>query len=264
MIKLSIITINYNDASGLQKTLESVACQTYADFEQIIIDGGSSDGSKEIIYQFADLPILKDKFKWVSEKDNGVYNAQNKGIEKAKGEYCLFLNAGDYFVNNRVLEDVFSYELTSDVIYGNLIVMLGEKVVGKSKGKAHTTFLDIYSSNIKHQASFIKRELFNKYGLYDESLKIVADWAFFFKTIGFNEVSLQYVDIDIACFDNNGISNNNSELCKVERQKVLDQYMPALMQEDYLLLQKYRGIRNIDKSKYGTMLFRILAKLFKC
>lgn len=263
MIWISIITINYNDALGLQKTLDSIAHQTYSNYEQIIIDGGSTDGSKEIICQFANLPILKNKFKWVSEKDTGVYNAQNKGILKATGEYCLFLNAGDYFVNDCVLENVFKNEIIADVIYGNLLVVSGEDIIGKCKGKIHTTFLDIYSSIVKHQASFIKRDLFEKYGLYDESLRIVADWAFFFKTIGFNAVSLQYVDVDIACFENNGISNNNPELCKIERKKVLDQYMPTIMQEDYLIFDKYKGIWNIDKSKIGNFLFRLIAKILK-
>lgn len=261
MYKLSIITINYNDAVGLKKTLESITQQTFLDYEQIIIDGGSVDESILTIQRFDDSTT--QSLIWVSEKDAGVYNAQNKGIQKATGEYCMFLNAGDYFVNEKVLEKVFEDNPLAEVVYGNLIVMSGEKVVGKSKGKTHTTFLDIYSSIIKHQASFIKRELFDKYGKYDENLKIVADWAFFLKTVGFNAVSLQYIDVDIACFDNNGVSNNNSELCKKERQKVLDKYMPAIMQEDYLLFQKYRGIRNIDKSKLGQFLFRILAKLYK-
>jgi len=260
-VKLSIITINFNDASGLQKTLESIACQTYADYEQIIIDGGSSDNSLHTIQQFHNSAI--QPFYWVSEPDNGVYNAQNKGIIKAKGDYCIFLNAGDYLVDERVLENVFCLNYTSEIIYGNLIGISGNIIIGKSKGKVHTTFLDIYSSIIKHQASFIKRDLFQKYGLYDESLNIVADWAFFFKTVGFNAVSLQYIDVDIAYFDNNGMSNNNPELCKIERKKVLNQYMPLLMQEDYLLLEKYSGIRRIDKSKIGWIIFRILAKYFK-
>jgi len=260
-MRLSIITINYNDALGIQKTLNSIFNQTYIEYEQIIIDGGSTDNSVAIIEQFSTK--VQHPFYWVSEKDNGVYHAQNKGILKATGEYCLFLNAGDYFVDENVLDNVFKNEFSADVIYGNLRVMSGEKHIGTSKGNHKTTFLDIYSSIIKHQASFIKRDLFKKYGLYDESLKVVADWAFFFKTIGFNAVSLQYIDVDIACFDNNGLSNNNPELCKIERQKVLGQYMSSLMQEDILMLEKYRGIRNIDKSKCGKMAFRILSRLCK-
>jgi len=261
MLKLSIITINYNNAQGLQKTLESVDSQTFVDYEQIIIDGGSIDGSVEIIKNYES--IIKN-YCWASEPDNGVYHAQNKGIEKANGEYCLFLNSGDYFCNEKVLETIFSKNSDADIIWGNLIVINArESKIGICKGNEHVTFLDIYSSIIKHQASFIKRGLFKKYGLYDESLKIVADWAFFFKTAGFNEVSLHYVDIDIAYFKADGISYNNPQLCRIERQKVLDQYMPRIMQEDYLLFQKYRNVRYIDKRKTGFFLFKILAKIFK-
>ena len=261
MPKLSIITINYNNAGGLQKTLESVRSQTFIDYEQIVIDGGSTDNSAEIIKNH-ELRIKN--FQWASEKDNGVYHAQNKGILRAQGEYCLFLNSGDCFCNEKVLEAIFSQNPNTDIIWGNLIVVddKGNKV-DICKGKGHITFLDIYSSIIKHQASFIKRDLFEKFGLYDDSLKIVADWAFFFKTVGFNNVSLLYANVDIACFENNGISYNNPQLCEMERQSVLDQYMPRIMQEDYSLLQKYRGIRNIEKSKTGWFLFRVLAKIFK-
>ena len=261
MIKLSIITINYNNASGLKKTLESIACQRFSDYEQIIIDGGSTDESVKIIQNYSQT--TKQQLIWVSEPDSGVYNAQNKGIQRASGEYCLFLNSEDYLINEQVLDLVFEKEITEDIIYGNLVVISKNTKIGTCKGKNHITFLDIYSSLIKHQASFIKRDLFIKYGFYDENLKIVADWAFFFKVIGFHNISLKYVDIDIACFDNNGISNNNPELCKKERQLILDQYLPAIMQEDFILLQKYKGVRLIDQSRWGKFLFRVLAKILK-
>jgi glycosyltransferase involved in cell wall biosynthesis len=260
-MKLSIITINLNNAEGLNKTLKSIDCQTFTDYEQIIIDGGSSDDSVKIINHFSQ--IIKQHFIWVSEPDNGIYNAQNKGIKRASGEYCLFLNSGDYLVNETVLEQVFTIEPIADVIYGNLVVLFNKKIIGISKGKEKITFLDIYSSTIKHQAAFIKKELFEKYGLFDETLRIAADWKFFLKTVGFHDVYLQYIDVNIACFDNNGISNNNPELCKVESQKILDQCMPTLMQKDYLLLEKYQGIRYIDHYKLSWFLFRCLAKITK-
>ena len=261
MVKLSIITINFNNANGLKKTLESIACQSFTDYEQIIIDGGSTDESVEIIKQFSRK--TKQKFIWISERDNGVYNAQNKGIQRASGEYCYFLNAGDYLLNETVLNRIFSNKLSSEVIYGNLVGISEGKIVGTSKGKEKVTFLDIYSSLIKHQSSFIKRSLFEKYGLYDETLKIAADWSFFLKTVGFNGTSLQYIDVDIAYFDINGMSNNNPELCKAESQKILNQYMPSIMQQDYLLFKKYQGIRCINEYKWGWFLFRCLAKITK-
>jgi glycosyltransferase involved in cell wall biosynthesis len=256
--KVSIITINLNDADGLDKTICSIESQTYSNFELLIIDGGSEQASIDVINKHNDSIDY-----WISESDTGIYNAQNKGIQVATGEYCLFLNSGDYLADKTVLQRIFSQEPYCDVVFGNLVVIFGGKVVGVSKGKDKLTFLDVYSSLIKHQASFIKRELFDKFGLYDETLKIVSDWAFLFKIIGYNSATTQYFDVDIACFENNGISNNNPELCATERQKVLDQFMPKLMQEDYLILQRSLNLRYINENRVGWFLYRILGKCCK-
>lgn len=101
-MKLSIITINYNNVNGLQKTLESVFRQTCKEFEYIVVDGASEDGSKELLEQFlakADFP-----FRWISEPDNGIYAAMNKGIRMAQGEYLHFLNSGDWLTDEKVVE----------------------------------------------------------------------------------------------------------------------------------------------------------------
>ena len=111
---LSIITINRNNAAGLRKTIESVVSQTYTDFDYIIIDGASTDESVDVIKEYADRITY-----WVSEPDTGIYNAMNKGILKANGEYCLFLNSGDWLYDNDVLNDVFSISPTEDIVYGN-------------------------------------------------------------------------------------------------------------------------------------------------
>jgi glycosyltransferase involved in cell wall biosynthesis len=246
---------------GLTKTLESVKSQSFRNFEHIIVDGGSIDDSKKQILNYT--KEAKYLTHWCSEPDNGVYHAQNKGILRAIGEYCFFLNSGDFLIDSTVLEKVFIQKHYADVIYGNLIVLSGDKQVEICKGKEEITFLDLYSSIVKHQASFIKKKLFDKFGLYNENLKIIADWAFFLKTIGLNNASLQYVDIDISCFDNNGISYNNPDLCRSERQIVLDQHLSPLMQKDYLLLQKYNGIQAIDKVRWARILHRILSKVLK-
>ena len=118
MPKLSVITINFNNAIGLEKTIKSVIEQKFTDFEFVIIDGDSSDGSKEIIKKYSNKISY-----WVSEKDKGIYNAQNKGIERAIGEYCLFLNSGDYLVDTTVFQTVFSEKRTQDIIYGDMITV---------------------------------------------------------------------------------------------------------------------------------------------
>ena len=112
---LSVITINYNNGSELRKTITSVFKQSFQDFEYIIVDGASSDDSVEVI-----KTLIKENethyCKWISEPDNGIYNAMNKGIQLSRGEYLLFLNSGDYLVADDVLERVFKYECHADLL----------------------------------------------------------------------------------------------------------------------------------------------------
>lgn len=174
-MKLSIITINYNNKHGLQKTINSVISQIYKEFEWIIIDGGSTDGSKELIEQYTDYITY-----WVCEPDKGIYNAMNKGIEVAKGEYLLFLNSGDYLVSVYTLEHVLCKSFQADIVYGNLLY--DKKKVERAPGfhNDYIACIDLIKGTLFHPSTFIKRELFEKYGYYDETLKIVADWKFFY------------------------------------------------------------------------------------
>src|SRR5208283_551554 len=175
--KLSIITVNLNNVSGLRKTIESVVNQKYTDYEYIIIDGFSTDGSVEVIKEFTDKITY-----WISETDKGIYNAMNKGIKRATGDYCLFLNSGDFFANSRILEKCFEHQFSEDIVYGNMIleesgILMTWKIPPK------LTFNDFYISSIAHPCSFIKRSLFEKTGNYNEKYKIVSDWEFFLKAI---------------------------------------------------------------------------------
>ncbi|MEG1573526.1 MAG: glycosyltransferase family 2 protein, partial [Bacteroidales bacterium] len=114
MSKLSIITINLNDAAGIEKTLKSIwEKQSFRDFEHIVIDGGSKDGSVEVIKKYE-----KNLAYWISEPDKGIYNAMNKGIAKATGEYLLFINGGDWLADD-VLAEVFAIPFEEDIVYGD-------------------------------------------------------------------------------------------------------------------------------------------------
>ena len=316
MIQLSIITITYNNADGLRKTLESVATQTYRDFEHIIVDGGSTDGSVEIIEAYAsDMARMasgsvlmgsngdfvavdsqdstlangaqphevtqpaastQPSIKWISEKDKGVYDAQNKGITMARGEYCYFLNAGDTFCANDVLEKVFSpnnliaslphHLITApDIIYGNEVIVDGEgKAVGLARGVENPSFVDLYNSCMKHQASFIRRDLFDRFGMYDANMRICSDFDWFFRVIAFHdEVTLQYKDVDIAYFENTGLSYHSPELCARERQQILDRYMSKRMQRDYQILCNYPRLSRVGDNKMMRLLLRIVNRLLK-
>ena len=290
-MKLSIITINYNNAEGLRKTLASVASQTFRDFEHIIVDGGSTDGSVEIIREYTSANGAQrggcqtgqksqtgrtkecPQIRWISEKDRGIYDAQNKGIRLAHGEYCYFLNAGDTFCNEHVLELIFkplTFNLspltsTPDILYGNEIIVDGNgQRVGIARGVENPNFVDLYNSCMKHQASFIRRELFERYGMYDDTMRICADFDWFFRVIAFHDdVTLQYKDVDIAYFENTGLSYHAPELCAKERQQILNRNMSKRLQRDYAVLGKYPRLSRVGENKMVKLLLRIANKLLK-
>lgn len=266
-MNLSIISITYNNLGGLKRTVESVMGQDYRDWELIVVDGGSTDGTKEWLEEKANEINSNDKskrFRFVSEPDGGIYNAQNKGIGLAKGEYCYFLNAGDVFCNDYVLEKMM-LGAQADIIYGNEIIVdaRGNKVE-VCKGVENPTFLDLYMSCMKHQATFIRRSLFEKYGVYDESLRIVADWEWFFRVLAYHDdITLQYKDVDVSLFENTGMSYHSPELCRIERQQVLDRYMSRREQADYAIFSKYPRLRKANSSAWGRFALRLINKLAK-
>lgn len=211
-MKLSIITINYNNAAGLKKTLDSVAFQTCTDFEHIIVDGASTDGSVDIIREYENtlasrLSPLASHLTWLSEPDTGIYNAMNKGVRLAKGEYTLMLNSGDYLVDEHVVEKVIPLLDGTDIIQGNTIsVIKNEKILNRGYAKSNISFIDVMKGHFLHQASFCRRVLFEKYGMFDESYRINGDTVFYAKCLGFGNASFRYVDLNIAFFDTSGIS----------------------------------------------------------
>lgn len=264
----SIITINYNNALGLRDTINSVYNQTNKDFEYIIIDGGSVDGSTEIIEEFKIMNLSteneeKFKFQSVSETDSGIYNAMNKGLSRATGEYCFFLNSGDYFASSEVLDKIAESNPTEEIIYGNLIICLNGKVTEKAIGKKKLSFMDLYLSALKHQSTFIRRDLFNRVGFYNESLKIVADFEFFLKTVGIEKATYRYLNVDIAYFDNDGISNNSHRLRIKERNQVLEQIVPSMMLADYRKFENYYFLIPAFKFRATTLALRVIGKCAK-
>lgn len=240
-MKLSIITINRNNAAGLEKTLKSVASQTCKDFEHIIVDGASTDNSVEVIKRYVEnintsSSITRHQIKWISEPDKGIYNAMNKGIRMAEGEYIQILNSADCLCNEFVVEKMFEALAENkypSLLYGNMIKVASDgRAVGKS-GRVEFSLLQYYSSTMNHDCCYIKRALFDEYGLYDESLKIVSDWKWFLQAIGLGNVKPVYVDLDVTLFDTNGISETNLELRNKERRQVLESVMPSAVLADY-------------------------------
>jgi glycosyltransferase involved in cell wall biosynthesis len=234
-MKLSIITINRNNAAGLEKTMRSVAVQTYKEFEYIVVDGASTDGSVEVIEK------LETEFvhlKWVSEPDSGIYNAMNKGIRMATGDYIQILNSADCLAYEDVTERMIA-ELERQgrpsILYGNMVKCFpdGHKMVDKCFAGQEITMLGMFTGTLNHDPAYIRRDLFEKYGYYDETLKIVSDWKWYLQAIIMGGEKPQYVNMDVTLFDMTGISETNKELDKKERKQVLEQLFPKTILSDY-------------------------------
>jgi glycosyltransferase involved in cell wall biosynthesis len=257
-MKLSIITVNLNNLSGLERTFESVFQQTFQDHEFIVIDGDSTDGSKEAIIQ------NKDRIDYyLSEKDNGVYAAMNKGILRAKGDYLLFLNSGDSLLTNRTLDAVFTYGHREDILFGNIKDNVTGNIITFPEELRFSFFKE---ATINHQASFIKRRLFEDHGLYNEKYRIAADWEFFIRCIFLNRVSTRHLGFAITEFDfSDGVSTRKENYMQMlqERSKVLYTYFPGFMEdyEDAERLRKALFLRNEESLRINKSVIKLARKI---
>lgn len=230
-MRYSIITINYNNGHGLQQTIDSVLGQVYRDFEYIVIDGGSTDSSVEILKKYDD----KIHF-WVSEPDNGIYHAMNKGVAHAHGEYCIFMNSGDCFYNQTVLERVNAADPTEDVVVGKVAIDLQDHIISPPP-KGNLTMYHLYSGSIPHQGSFIKTDLLRQFP-YDENLKISSDWKFFVQILILNNGSIRYLDEFVARYDTDGLSSNNPKKMRQEKEDVMAALFPPRVLADYRTMKQ--------------------------
>lgn len=266
-MKLSIITINYNNAAGLKKTLDSVALQSCTDFEYIVVDGASTDESVEIIREYeqsiaSSLSPLTSHLTWLSEPDTGIYNAMNKGVRLAKGEYTLMLNSGDYLVDEYVIENVLPLLDGTDIIQGNTIEdYINQKIRNRGYGTSNIDFFDVMKGHFLHQASFCRKCLFDKYGYFDESYRMVSDTKFFMICLGRENASFKYIDIDISNYDVSGISaevvGKWAECKMVEtnrmRNELYSDRLESFFQENDKKIRLYNQLHGHKWIWYATM-----------
>jgi len=253
MYDLSIITINFNDKTGLKKTIESVVNQDLKNFEYIVIDGGSNDGSLDVINEYSNFIHY-----YVSESDNGIYNAMNKGLLKAKGNYVLFLNSGDTFYSNESLiyfED-FLLSKKYDIVYGNLCVIETNKNWIKSY-PSQLTFHYFINDTLPFPSTIIRRDLFKDSGFFDENFKIVSDWKFFLRAICKNNALYFHIENPIVKFNLDGISSNNLDLVKKERETILQEEFLFLINEFRECQMNTSKIEDLRKSKRIQFLQKI-------
>ena len=331
-MQLSIITINYNNAEGLRKTLASVAAQTYPNIEHIIVDGNSTDGSVDVIREYEStlasrLSPFASRLKWLSEPDKGIYNAMNKGIEIALGkrvvnddhtssplassllplaskEYIQILNSGDILAAPDVTERMMAAlaaqcaeikgEETSETVtsasslspfasrlencppifYGNMIKEWpdGRRAVDRCQDKDYSpeSFYYFYRGTLNHDCAYIRKDLFEKYGLYNEEMKICSDWEWYVRAIVLGGEKTVYTNIDVTVFDMTGISESdgkNRALIQKERREYLESVLPAAVLRDYdmlsLPIEQYRRLKKYHL--WGVVYFveRVLFKFEK-
>lgn len=194
---ISIVTVVYNAVSTIEYTIKSIVSQTYSDLEYIIIDGGSDDGTLEIVMRYTDKIHLI-----ISEKDDGIFDAMNKGLRFATGKYINFMNSGDSIANNKVIEDIFSFSAFNyDFVFGDTIVNRKEKLFLK-KAKPFFKKRGINAMGICHQSMFIKTELAKKY-FFDTDLKLSADYKMVYCIFQEVKPSIFYFNKPISIFDTN-------------------------------------------------------------
>jgi glycosyltransferase involved in cell wall biosynthesis len=198
--KISVIIVVYNAVKTLEKAMNSVLQQTYKNIELVIIDGGSVDGTLEILKKYEE-----SKLKWISEPDKGIYDAMNKGIRIASGEWLYFLGADDELFDNKTLENIFKESNVDDValLYGNV-----KRGASKRPYDGVFAYQKLLKKNISHQAIFYNKNIFKKIGNYNVRYKTHADWDLNLRCFEYKNISARYIDRIIATFGTGGLSVN--------------------------------------------------------
>jgi len=247
-MKITIITVCYNAAKTIEETIKSVISQDYQDLEYIIIDGASTDGTKEIIEKYKKIfPII-----YISEKDKGIYDAMNKGIDLASGDYLNFMNADDYFFNKDVIAEMIPYlEKQDDIVYGDMEVRYKDfKLIKKEPQPKY-----LWRGPVNHQSSFIKKETMKKYK-YNIENKIVADFEFFLN-VYYHGGKITKIDKTIASFSNEGMNQINDKQVIKDCYQTVKKFKNTLTVKIYYQLLK---IKPLLKKILPHSVFKFLKK----
>ncbi len=224
----SIIVVTYNNADGLRRTLKSIRQLDYAKKEVIVIDGGSKDDSLSVIADHQDVIATS-----LSEQDNGIYNAMNKGVKLVHGDYVVFMNAGDEFANAAVLSMVNQYD-------GDII--LGEDIYGGKRRtlEAHITLYYLLSNGVYHQAVYYRKEILQKYG-FDESYQLIADLKSVVEPFIKDRISISCIQEPLAICESGGLSKQRWRDTLKENRRMTDELLDDFYKDDYL---KFARINN--------------------
>lgn len=210
-MKLSIITINKNNREGLRRTIESVVSQTFQEFEYIVIDGASTDGSAELIPEYPRIDYS------VSEPDTGIYNAMNKGIARATGEYLLFLNSGDELVAKTILQTSIQH-VKPDINFIYFDYLRSDGIQIQQASDISLNISDLFLSNICHQTIFYHKCLFSKYGTYSCDYKYYSDWERNIDLICNHNVKAVHIPLVLVKYDIAGISATSVHISHMDME----------------------------------------------
>lgn len=263
-MKITVITVCLNRGLEIEKTIQSVISQTFSDMEYWIIDGCSSDNTLQILEKY------HKHLSFISEKDNGIYNAMNKGIERSNGKYLLFLNAGDYFKSDMSLQTLVNNSNYEDLIYGDITVIENDTEWLKTYPDT-LSFNYFLNDTLPHPATLIKRSLFNKVGLLNEKNKIVSDWSFFTDAVCKFNATYKHVKSNITSFSANGISSlpeNSMVIFSEKKDFLLKNYSAFLDKKSELHSQGFQlklkqlKFDQIKSLIVNTDVYKILRKTF--
>ena len=220
MRKYSIIVVTYNNADGLKRTLQSISKLDYPSYEVIVIDGLSKDDTQSVVSSHQDIVTT-----FVSEKDSGIYNAMNKGIKYVNGDYVVFMNAGDIFANQGVLNVVNKYD--GDIILGSETYG-GEKRIVKEE----MSLYDILSTGINHQAVYYRKDIIQKYG-FDESYTLVADLKSVVEPLTKDHVTISCIPEILAICEGGGKSKVAWRDTLIENRRLIEELVEPFYKNDY-------------------------------
>lgn len=257
-INISIITISYNALSSIKDTILSVISQTYNNIEFIIIDGGSTDGTIEIINKYQDNITY-----WISEPDKGIYDAMNKGMKIANGDYIFFLNAGDVFYAKNTLENIVDHVMKANI-------SLGDIIVGDILAVSHNQHMGIISAKKKitpwytppHQAMFFPKEIYKQF-LYYTGLKILSDRELYLRLSKFNKYHITFVNEIITLYDLSGVSSKPSNALQILKESIILYFLYGnsgvleLIYQIVKMVFKYLISLIIPQKYYNRLLYKI-------
>jgi glycosyltransferase involved in cell wall biosynthesis len=254
---LSIVTINRNNKAGLEKTLISIYTNKNIDFEHIIIDGNSQDGSVELIEEYAaKYPIV-----WVSESDSGIFNAMNKGLNLIHGEHVIFMNSGDAFCEGILTSELLETIVKYDITYGDIFVSVGN-AVNQTKQTESLDFLYMMGKTICHQSVVMKSELCRKHRFTENSeFSLMGDWIQLFEILKNEKVLVNKTNRNLCIYDGEGQSEKYADMRHLQRRKYLDSHYSQWELESLLSLNRLRNrkyfhmiMKSLDSYKYSYLL----------